>query len=137
MTTTANAGKMSELLTKVNFAYDFFTFLSSDLVPGDFIQGSSVTKLDFNTGYGEFKQRVQQWFDSLSFPDTQVSSSAAHYVPPLVCTIQPLASCLSYASGVSVSNNIGPAKSIPLVESAHASRQRSGNPNSRKALYCM
>ena len=56
MATTANADKMSELLTKVNLAYDSFTFLSSDLAHGDVIQGSSTTKLDFDTGYGEFKQ---------------------------------------------------------------------------------
>ena len=127
MVTTANADKMSKLLTKVNLAYDSFTFVSSDLAHGDVIQGSSATKLDFDTGYGEFKQRVQQWFDNLTFPNTLVSSRAKHYVPPLVSTIQPHASYSSYASDVSVSNSIGPAKSIPLVEFAHASRQLSGD----------
>ena len=85
--TTANADKMSELLTKVNLAYDSFTFLSSDLAHGDVIQGSSATKLDFNTGYGKFKQRVHQWLDSLNFPDTQVNSRAAYYVPSVISTI--------------------------------------------------
>ena len=136
MATTANADNISELLTKVNLAYDSFTFLFSDLAYGDVIQGGSATTLDFDTGYGKFKQRVQQWFDSLNSSDTQVSSSSsAHYVPPLVSTIQPHASCPSYVSGVFVSNSIGPAKSIPLVEFTHSSRQLSGDPNSKKALH--
>ena len=134
MATTANPNKMSELLTKVDLAFDSFTFLSFDLAHKDIIQESSATKLDFDTGCGEFKQ-VQQWFDSLNLSDIPVSSSAAHYVPPLVSTIQPHASCPSYASGVSVSNSIGPAKSIPLVEFVHASRQLSGGLNLIK--HCM
>ena len=36
---------------------------------------------------------------------------------------------------VSVSNIIGPAKSIPVVEFAHASRQLFGNPNFKKASH--
>ena len=71
MATTANADKMSELLTKVNLAYDSFTFLFSDSAHAGVIQGSSATKLDFHTSYGEFKKQVQQWFDSLNFPDTR------------------------------------------------------------------
>ena len=64
-----------------------------------------------------------------------MSSSATHYMPPLVSTIQPHARWPSYASGVSVSNSIGPTKGIHLVEFTQASRQLSGDPNSKKALH--
>ena len=52
MVTTANADEKCELLTKVDLAYDFFTFLSFDLANGNVIQGNSATKLDFaNNGF--------------------------------------------------------------------------------------
>ena len=65
MTCPDNADKVNDLLVDVSNAYDLFTSLCSHLSCSDVIPGSSATKLEFDADYGEFKKRVQEWFDSL------------------------------------------------------------------------
>ena len=60
-----NANYLKELLVKVNQAYDAFSSLSAHLSGNDIISSDLGTKLDVDTGYWEFKQRVQEWFDGL------------------------------------------------------------------------
>ena len=65
MTCCDNANYLKELLVKVNQAYDAFSSLSAHLSGNDIISSDLGTKLDVDTGYWEFKQRVQEWFDDL------------------------------------------------------------------------
>ena len=60
-----NANYLLELFVKINQAYDAFSSLSAHLNGNDIISSDLGTKLDVDTGYWEFKQRVQEWFDGL------------------------------------------------------------------------
>ena len=77
MTCPDNAHEVNCLLADVNHAYDSFTFLCTHLSSSDVILGRTDSKLDFDTGYGEFKQRVQQWSHSL-----KVQPSSQEKMPP-------------------------------------------------------
>ena len=66
MTCCDNANYLKELLVKVNQAYDTFSSLSAHLSGNDIFSSDLGTKLDVDTGYWEFKQRVQEWFDGPS-----------------------------------------------------------------------
>ena len=79
MATTANADNMSELLTKVNLAYDSLLFYLLTWHPGKFCH---KVRLRYRLR-GNLTIQTTQWFDNVNFSNTQVSSSSgAHYVPP-------------------------------------------------------
>ena len=63
MTKSDNVDEMKVLVTRVNSAYDCLTSLCSNLSNADLVPGTSITKLDFDSEYWEFKLKVQQWFD--------------------------------------------------------------------------
>ena len=65
MTKSDNVDEMKVLLTRVNSAYDCLTSLCSNLSNADLVPGTSITKLDFDSEYWEFKLKVQQWFDKM------------------------------------------------------------------------
>ena len=71
-----NADRMKGLLVEVNNVYDLFTSLCSHLTYSDVIPGNTVTKLDFDIGYWEFKQIVQEWFNSLKDTVVELKSPA-------------------------------------------------------------
>ena len=59
------ADEVEKLNANVNEAYDFFASQCSHLSSADVMPGTFCIKLDFETGYWEFKQRVQQWYDEI------------------------------------------------------------------------
>ena len=65
MTKSDNVDEMKVLVTWVNPAYDCLTSLCSYLSNADLVPGTSITKLDFDSEYWEFKLKVQQWFDKM------------------------------------------------------------------------
>ena len=65
MTKSDNVDEMKVLVTRVNSAYDCLTSLCSNLSNADLVPGTSITKLDFDSEYWEFKLKVQQWFDKM------------------------------------------------------------------------
>ena len=54
---------MKVLVTRVISAYDCLASLCYNLSNADLVPGTSITKLDFDSEYWEFKLKVQQWFD--------------------------------------------------------------------------
>ena len=66
MTCPEKADEVEKPVASVNEAYDYFVSQCSHLSIADVIPGTFCTKLDFETGYWEFKQRVQQWYDEIS-----------------------------------------------------------------------
>ena len=65
MTCPEKADEVEKLVANVNKAYDYFASQCSHLSGADVIPGTFCTTLDFETGYWEFKQRVQQWYDEM------------------------------------------------------------------------
>ena len=65
MTKSDNVDEMKVLVTRFNSAYDCLTSLCSNLSNVDLVPCTSISKLDFDAEYWEFKLKVQQWFDKM------------------------------------------------------------------------
>ena len=83
MASRENFELVNDVLHKVNLSYTTFSSVCSHLNSDDIIPGTSVTKLAFDTGYNEFKERVQQWLENWlkdeyrnSYPRSQTAPSS-------------------------------------------------------------
>ena len=59
-----NVEIVNDVLHKVNLFYITFSSLCSHLDANDMIPGTACTKIAFETGHNEFKERVQQWLEN-------------------------------------------------------------------------
>ena len=71
-----NSDSVSNLMHQVNSVYDNFVTLCSNLSVSDMIPGTSITKLDVDEGYWDFKLKVKNWFES--FNASSQNPGAAH-----------------------------------------------------------
>ena len=61
-----NCGSVSNPMHQVNSVYDNFVTLCSNLSVCDMIPGTSITKLDVDKGYWDFKLKGKNWFESFN-----------------------------------------------------------------------
>ena len=70
-----NVNEIKNYLPKVNSAYYNLISLCSKLSESDFIPGTSLHKLDFDSQYWDFKMTVQEWIDNLATGNVEIGPS--------------------------------------------------------------
>ena len=70
-----NVNEIKNYLPKVNSAYNNLISLCSKLSESDFIPGTSLHKLDFDSQYWDFKMTVQEWIDYLATGNVEIGPS--------------------------------------------------------------
>ena len=61
-----NCDKATEIISNVNSTYDKLIFLCSTISESDVLAGTSLTRLDVDERYWNFKLKAKQWLESFS-----------------------------------------------------------------------
>ena len=69
-----NCDKVTEIISNVNSTYDKLIFLCSTTSESDVLPGTSLTRLDVDERYWNFKLKAKQWFES--FSDSAIGEQA-------------------------------------------------------------
>ena len=78
-----NVSRVKTLIDDVNLAYDNLCSLTSDLDNNTTLPGTSLTRLDFEVGYWDFKEKVQKWLTSSELFSMSVATSSLAQERPI------------------------------------------------------